>query len=132
MKCIILVATILAFAAPATFANDWGNKSNIKVRSSSSSYSESSSRSTANNNGNTQSTNFRDRLQAPGFGVGGGYCSDGLSVSFPGGGFGFSSMVRVCKTEIGARVAKTYLGPSAAAQYVCQQPEYRSLAACRR
>ena len=129
------ITIALAMLASPVFAGDWGQRnSNFNVNQSSS-HSRSSARAeggNATNSGVNNSTSFRDRLQAPGFGVGGGYCSNGLSISFPGGGFGFSSMERACKTEISARVARTYLGPQAAAQYVCTQYEFRSLAACRR
>lgn len=135
MKLTTSVIAISLLASSA-FASDWGQRNNnFNVNQSSShSASKSSARAeggNATNAGNSQTTNFRDRLQAPGFGVGGGYCSNGLSLSFPGGGFGFSAMERVCKTEISARVAKTYLGPQAAAQYVCSQSEFRNLSACR-
>jgi len=119
----------------AAFAE--GNKNTNNSYSQSYSQSRSSSRaqggnaaSTANNAGNTQTTNFRDRLQAPGFGVGGGYCADGLSISFPGGGFGFTSQARMCKTQMGAQIVKTYLGMNPARQYVCSQYEFRMLTAC--
>src|SRR6478609_3822091 len=122
---VAAAALVLSFGA----ANAEGNKNYNNSSSNSASFARSSSRATggaggnasASNNGNSQTTNFRDRLQAPGFGVGGGYCSNGLSISFPGGGFGFSSMERMCKVEIGARVAKSYLGSNSAAQYVCSQ-----------
>ena len=98
MSAVFTAATV--FTTPV-FAGDWGNRStNVSVAQSASQSSAAASNSGVNN-----STSFRDRLQAPGFGVGGGYCSNGLSVSFPGGGFGFSAMERTCKTEISARVA---------------------------
>lgn len=140
MKFIAIAAAVVLASTSFASAGQWGQRSentNVNV-SQSNAQSRSSARaqggnaqSVANNAGNTQTTNFRDRLQAPGFGVGGGYCADGLSISFPGGGFGFTSMARMCKTEMGARVANTYLGRQSAAQYVCSQSEFRNLSACR-
>jgi len=143
LKSIVLAAAALLVTSQVTMAGQWGQQAsnqNVNVRNNVSSQSYSQSRSNAratggnaaaNNTGVNNSTSFRDRLQAPGFGVGGGYCADGLSISFPGGGFGFTSMARMCKTEMGARVAKTYLGQQSAAQYVCSQAEFRQLTACR-
>lgn len=143
MKFAVVTAIAAALMATPSMAGQWGQRSegvNVKNNVSSQSYSQSRSNaratggnasSAANNAGNSQVSNFRDRLQAPGFGVGGGYCSNAASVSFPGGGFGFSFMERMCKTEVGARVAKTYLGATPAAQYVCSQAEFRNLTVCR-
>lgn len=123
MKLLIAALACLTLATAPAFAE--GNKS--------SSFSESYSSSRANNNNNvSNNTKFQDRRQAPGFGVGGGYCSNGLSVSGPGFGFGFSSMDRMCKVQIGAGIAKDYLGKPSAVEYVCQQGEFKSLNACKR
>lgn len=131
MKTIMLGV----IAAAVTFAGNAYAEGGKNINHSSS-YSESNSSARANNrnsvsNNVSNNTNFQDKRQAPGFGVGGGYCANGLSVSFPGGGFGFTMMERMCKTEIGARVAKTYLGAPSAAQYVCRQSEFKMLSACR-
>lgn len=135
---LIAIASAFVLVASSSFAGQWGQQSrntNVNV-SQSQSYSQSRSNAratggTAINSGVNNSTTFRDRLQAPGFGVGGGYCADGLSISFPGGGFGFTSMARMCKTQMGAAVARDYLGRQSAAQYVCSQSEFRNLTACR-
>lgn len=139
MKSALLCSMLaLGFLTTSALA-DGGNK--INSSSSSASYSSSSAkggnaratggRASANNSGVNNSTRFQDKLQAPGLAVGGSYCSNAFGVSFPGGGLGFSAMERTCKTEIGARVAKTYLGGQAAAQYVCQQSEFKKLTVCR-
>lgn len=143
-KLISCSIAAIIISTTASVAGQWGqqsgNQTTVKTNVSSQSYSQSrsSSRATggnaasaANNSGVNNSTSFRDRLQAPGFGVGGGYCSNAASVSFPGGGFGFSFMERACKVDINARVAKTYLGSQPAAQYVCQQREFSNLSVCR-
>lgn len=140
MKLIAIASAILVASFSFASAGQWGqgNNTDVRVRNNVSSQSYSQSRSNsratggdASNSGISNNTNFRDRLQAPGFGVGGGYCANGLSISFPGGGFGFTAMERMCRTEIGARVAKQYLNPQAAAQYVCSQADFRNLTVCR-
>lgn len=137
---IVIAALVTVTFAGNAFA-DGGNKINNSSTSQSASYSSSSAkggnaratggRASANNSGVNNSTRFQDKLQAPGLSVGGAYCSNSFGASFPGGGLGFSTMVRTCKTEIGARVAKTYLGSQAAAQYVCLQSEFKQLSVCR-
>lgn len=134
MKLFIASFAAVVLAASSSFAGQWGQQqsnTNVNVRNNVSSHSSSSSRANANNAGNTQTTSFRDRAQAPGFSVGGGYCADGLSISFPGGGFGFTSMARMCKTQMGAAIAQDYLGKQSAVQYVCTQSEFRNLTACK-
>lgn len=89
------------------------SKSRASARSSSRSSSVSSatggsasSRSSVSNSGNSSVT-FKDRAQAPGFGLGGGHqtapCQSytELAASFPGGGFGFGTgrTVKFCKLE---------------------------------
>lgn len=141
MKLVAIASVLILSMTSFANAGGWGQRSEgttVKTNVNAVAQSQSVARakggnaaSNATNSGVNNSTSFRDRLQAPGFGVGGGYCSNAASVSFPGGGFGFSFMERMCKTEVGARVAKTYLGTQPAAQYVCMQPEFRNLTACR-
>lgn len=115
------IATLIALSicgAPA-FA---GDRNHIKNTTVSQSWSQSSSKS---------SINQQDRAQAPGFGVGGGYCSDAASISVPGGGFGFSTMSRVCRQEKLLGMANTYYGGAAARQVGCENiREFRTLPAC--
>lgn len=119
-----IVFTLTAIA-PAS-AGEWGQRgdTNIKVRSVSNSYSQSSSSSRS-------SINQQDRLQAPGFGVGGGYCSNAFSVAFPGGGLGFSAMERMCKLEKGADIVSKYVSKGDATAYVCNQAEFAQVPTCR-
>lgn len=137
MKSVIAFAAALLISTSAFAEGNNRNYNNNVAAAQSFSQSRSSSRSNSNsasqaiNSGVNNNTNIRDRLQAPGFGVGGGYCSNGLSVSFPGGGFGFSAMERMCKIEIGARVVRTYINAPNAASYVCSQYEFKNLPACR-
>lgn len=112
----IAIAIVLAVVASPAFAGGNSNK-NTNVAQS---YSASQS-----------SINQQDRRQAPGFGVGGGYCSDAASISVPGGGFGFSTMSRVCKQEKLLGMADQYFGRPAARQVGCEQvKEFRNLPAC--
>lgn len=84
-----------------------------------------------NFNQNSINNSIKDRAQAPGFGVGGGYCSDAFSASGPGFGFGFSAMSKVCKQEKVLGMADQYYGRSAARQVGCESvKEFRSLPAC--
>ena len=77
--------------------------------------------------------NFKDRLQAPSFGVGGGWCSNAFSLSVPGGGFGFSSMDRMCRLQIGAEMVQRYISRPNAAAYICNQREFaNTVPACIR
>lgn len=116
MKYILLAAVIASLASPAMA----GQVNKSKSTSVSQSYSQSNS-----------SINQKDRLQAPGFGVGGGYCSDAFSLSGPGVGFGFSAMSKVCKQEKLLGMADTYFGRPAAQQVGCEQvKEFRSLPGC--
>lgn len=118
MKSIIIAAILSVIAGTAVA----GDRNHIKNTSVSQSWSQSSSKAAINQ---------QDRAQAPGFGVGGGYCSDAASVSFPGGGFGFSTMSRVCKQEKLLGMANTYYGGSAARQVGCENiREFRTLPAC--
>lgn len=145
MKCISfgIVALVAVTFAGNAFA-DGGDKVRTTSKSQSISVSQSSAQggnaratggrggnASANNSGVNNSTSFKDKLQAPGLAVSGGYCQNAFGLSVPGGGLGFSFMERTCKTEIGARVARTYLGGSAAAQYVCMQAEFKRLSVCR-
>lgn len=137
-KRVLTVATILLMPVTAFAGGYEGGGNRVNSYSEAYSSSKSTSRATggkaeanANNSGVNNSTSFRDRLQAPGMGVGGGYCSNALSLSFPGGGFGFSAMERMCKIEIGARVVNTYINRPNAAAYVCGQREFANLPACR-
>lgn len=119
MKKILLAFAVVALATSPALAGSKNKNNNV---SQSWSQSQASSRS---------SINQQDRAQAPGFGVGGGYCSDAVSASFPGGGFGFSTMSRVCKQEKLLGMADTYYGRPAARQVGCENvKEFRSLPAC--
>lgn len=139
LKIALAIVMAATLSVPA-FAE--GNKNTNTNNSYSQSYSSahSSSRAqggaggaggSANNAGNSQTMNYKERLQAPGMGVGAAYCSNGLSFSGPGFGFGFSAMERMCKIEIGARVVRTYINAPNAASYVCSQREFSNLPACR-
>lgn len=108
----LAVAALLVLMPVAAFAGD-----NTSV---SQAYSASQS-----------SVNQQDRAQAPGFGVGGGYCSDAASLSVPGGGFGFSTMSKVCKDEKLLGLADKYFGRTAARQIGCENvKEFRTLPHC--
>lgn len=123
MKRFVIAAACLLLATSVN-AGDMAPYRGDRNSSSSSSVSQSYSQSGA-------SINQRDRAQAPGFGVGGGYCSDAASLSFPGGGFGFSSMSKVCKQEKLLGMADTYFGRPAARQVGCENvKEFRSLPSC--
>lgn len=82
-----------------------------------------------NQNNNRSSVNVE--RSAPGFGVGGGNCSDAVSLSLIGGGGGFSFMNGVCKDEIKVGIVGRSLGSAAQAEFTCGLSYARNLSACR-
>lgn len=116
MKRVIISAAAIMMLASSAFAGD-----NINRNNNSSSANASNSNSNYSSVNNAVSNSIKNRLQpgnVSGFG-GGGPCTEGFSLSFPGGGASIQTQCREGKQAIKAGTVQGVFGNKATRDWLC-------------
>lgn len=129
---VLAIAAALVLAATSAYAGGRDGYSQTRNTNINVNQSASASNSNASNKGVSQRTSFNDRLQPGSVGIGGGNCSDGFIVSFPGGGIGANTTSKVCRDGMDIATAKDLWGPATARNVACYlRPALRNLCKAR-